>query len=214
MADTVPTWRRIGRWFRGGAAPTEAPDAEPHRHLVDAHTRTFWARGAPAPTTLVEADAPVSAVGRRRVSALLDRHERGAAAPRSGRPRANPAFSEAVFVELMRARRYDRAFELLAPDCQRTWGSSEHFTDAQRGGALRHLQGATVKAVKHLEAWTDPDTGTTHTHVAELTVEYTLDNGRRSLVVDRTVHLVGVAGQWRSLCYPESVVAGAGLRTS
>src|ERR1700684_2302840 len=75
---------------------------EERPHLVDAHTRTFWSRGALSPATLVESDAPAPAAASGRAAVLVADHQRGAAG--GALPRANPAFSEAVFVELMRAR--------------------------------------------------------------------------------------------------------------
>jgi hypothetical protein len=127
-------------------------------------------------------------------------HERRGASP--ARPRANPAFSEAVFVELMRARQYRRAYALLSPECQQSWGSLQAFIDAQRIGALAHLRGVRVDAVRHIDSWRDPDSGMVHQHAAELDVRYDIADGTRSVSVPRTVHLVAFQGGWRSLCYP------------
>ena len=174
-------------------------------HLVDAHTRTFWSRGALTPATLVEAEpAPPSAVAGR-AAALVADHERGVTA--STRPRANPAFSEAVFVELMRARQYRRAYALLSPECQQSWGSLQAFIDAQRIGALVQLRGVQVDDVRQLDNWRDPDSGMVHQHAAELDVRYELGDGTRSVDVPRTVHLVAFGGGWRSLCYPTATSA-------
>jgi hypothetical protein len=174
-------------------------------HLVDAHTRTFWSRGALTPATLVETEParPTAAAGR--AAALVADHERGVTA--STRPRANPAFSEAVFVELMRARQYRRAYALLSPECQQSWGSLQAFIDAQRIGALVQLRGVRVDDVRQLENWRDPDSGMVHEHAAELDVQYELGDARRSVSVPRTVHLVAFAGGWRSLCYPTATSA-------
>ena len=174
-------------------------------HLVDSHTRTFWSRGAIAPATLVEADDAVPELRGRRAATLVADHERGVAG--SPRPRANPAFSEAVFVELMRARQYRRAYALLSPECQQSWGSLQAFIDAQRIGALAHLRGVRVTEVRHLDNWRDPDSGMVHAHAAELDVQYEMGDGTRAVSVPRTVHLVAFQGGWRSLCYP---TAGAG----
>jgi hypothetical protein len=169
-------------------------------HLVDAHTRTFWSRGALAPATLVETDEmPPSAVAGRAATLVAD-HERGSTV--GARPRANPAFSEAVFVELMRARQYRRAYALLSPECQQSWGSLQAFIDAQRIGALVQLRGVRVDRVRQLENWRDPDSGMVHEHAAELDVQYEVGDGTRHLSVPRTVHLVAFGGGWRSLCYP------------
>ncbi len=169
-------------------------------HLVDAHTRTFWSRGAIAPSTLVETETTSPAPRPRRAAALVADHERGAG--NSTRPRANPAFSEAVFVELMRARQYRRAYALLSPECQQSWGSLQAFIDAQRIGALTQLRGVRVDEVRQLDNWRDPDSGMVHEHAAELDVQYEMGDGTRTVSVARTVHLVAFAGGWRSLCYP------------
>jgi hypothetical protein len=174
-------------------------------HLVDAHTRTFWSSGALTSATLVEtAPSPPSAAAGR-AAALVADHERGATA--STRPRANPAFSEAVFVELMRARQYRRAYALLSPECQQSWGSLQAFIDAQRIGALVQLRGVRVDDVRQLENWRDPDSGMVHEHAAELDVQYELGDATRIVSVPRTVHLVAFAGGWRSLCYPTATSA-------
>jgi len=174
-------------------------DTADRPHLVDAHTRTFWGRGA-APATLVETAAGGAGTASR-VAALVAGHTSGMS---GGRPRANPAFSEAVFVELMRARQYQRAFALLAPECQQSWGSMQVFIDAQRIGSLASLRGVRVDAVRHLEGWRDPDSGIVHEHAAELDVEYAVAGGDRQVAVPRTVHLVAHGGGWRSLCYPSA----------
>ena len=178
---------------------TRLPAAE-RPHLVDSHTRTFWSHGATAPATLVEAERaePTAATGR--ASTLVADHERGVSS--SGRPRSNPAFSEAVFVELMRARQYRRAFSLLSPECQQSWGTLEAFIAAQRIGALATLRGVKVNQVRHLADWRDPDSGMVHAHAAELDVEYTIGDASRTISLPRTVHLVAHRGAWRSLCYP------------
>jgi hypothetical protein len=169
-------------------------------HLVDSHTRTFWSHGAPAPATLVEAERADPAAPRARASTLVADHERGLSS--SNRPRANPAFSEAVFVELMRARQYRRAYTLLSPECQQSWGTLDSFIAAQRIGALATLRGVKVRQVRHLEDWRDPDSGMVHAHAAELDVEYEIGDASRTVSLPRTVHLVAHRGAWRSLCYP------------
>ncbi|MEO8897799.1 MAG: hypothetical protein ABI352_03445 [Candidatus Dormibacter sp.] len=178
---------------------TRLPAAE-RPHLVDSHTRTFWSHGAAAPATLVEAERADPTALRRRASTLVADHERGLTS--SGRPRSNPAFSEAVFVELMRARQYRRAFSLLSPECQQSWGTLEAFIAAQRIGALATLRGVKVNQVRHLADWRDPDSGMVHAHAAEMDVEYTIGDESRTISLPRTVHLVAHRGAWRSLCYP------------
>lgn len=193
-------WRRW-RSDAGIATPDAPPDPGQSRILVDANTHTFWARGALQPATLVEAGdvSPENARRTHEVRALVAAHE-GRTEPE--RPRGNPAFSEALFVELMRAEQYQRAFNLLSPECQRTWGSLDRFAEAHRDGSMRSLRGVNVTAVRHLDSWTDPETGVAHDSVAELDVEYAVAAGGRTTTVRRTVHLVAVEGRWRSLCYP------------
>ena len=177
------------------------------RVLVDANTRTFWSRGAEGPVTLVETDSPVAPQPLRdRVRALVVAHDRGAR--RGGaRPPGNPAFSEALFVELVRGGQHARAFDLLAPDCQLRWGSAERFAAAHRGSSLEKLEGVNVVAVRHLEEWVDPHRGDPHRQVAELDVEYSFHAEQRLVKLLRTVHLVAVEGRWRSLSYPVEAVA-------
>src|ERR1700681_2755114 len=139
-------------------------------HLVDAHTRTFWSRGALTAATLVETEPAPPSAAAGRAAALVADHERGVTA--SSRPRAHPAFSEAVLVELMRARQYRRAYALLSPECQQSWGSLQAFIDAQRIGALVQLRGVRVNEVRHLDDWRDPDSGMVHEHAAELDALY------------------------------------------
>lgn len=183
----------LGRLFQRpqrispGDVPVPPVAARPSG-VVDAHTRPFWAGTA-------------SPASRARLSALIDAHESGRDA-QSRRPRGNPAFTEALFVELMRGRQYRRAFDQLSGECRQRWGSADAFAAAQ-GGALRRLRGVRVTDVRYLPEWVDPDAGTRYTEVAELRVEYTLGDDHTSRVLPRTVHLVPDQGKWRSLCYPD-----------
>ena len=160
--------------------------------LVDEHTQTYWMPGAAAETTLVEAEPAES-----------PRHAHAGGADRSaGLPRGNPALCESLFIELMRGGQFARAFQLLAPECQRSWGSEGRFTELNQGGAMRNLAGVNVKASRKLEAWEDPVTHRRYDHAAELQVQYRFSKSGRETAIERTVHLVGVDGKWRSLCYP------------
>jgi hypothetical protein len=145
-----------------------------------------------------------------RIRDLVAAHERGAFAAPAGLGRAgatahpapgDAAYCEALFVELIRLGEYQRAFSLLAPQCQRRWGSAIRFADAHRG-QLGRLEGVQVTAIRHLDQWTDPHVGDRHQGVAELDVEYGFGAAERPLVLRRTVHLVAVEGRWRSLSYP------------
>jgi hypothetical protein len=203
--------RALRRLFDLGREPVPArgpmrrlPAGE-RPHLVDSHTRTFWSSGSLTPSTLVEAEEMPATVVAGRAAALVADHERGVTG--ATRPRANPAFSEAVFVELMRARQYRRAYALLSPECQQSWGSLQAFIDAQRIGALVQLRGVHVDRVRQLENWRDPDSGMVHAHAAELDVRYEIGDGTRNAAVPRTVHLVAFGGGWRSLCYPTATAS-------
>lgn len=189
-----------------------------HRHPRSrfrlSRIRGLWQRAVPRPqqafepqeadvaATLVDSE-PGTAILRRgnRVAEIIAAHDTGRADDSPSRPRANPAFAEAVFVELMRAHQYRRAFELLSPDCRRAWGSAEEFAAAQARGSMSRLRGVQVKAVRHLAEWTDKERGMTHQGVAELDVEYTMSGADPPMT--RVVHLVAHAGKWRSLCYPQ-----------
>lgn len=175
--------------------------------LVDASTWTFWSRGASAAETLVEAtgrEVERTPTLSHRVAAMLearDRTRHGAAPVVPSR--ANPAQAELLFVEMMRAGRFERAFRLLAPECQARWGSPQSFAEAQRAaGGHDQVRHAEIRDVRIVEVWPDPDSGRVNREVAELDVEYVVDLGEREVLVEREVHLVLVDGQWRSLCYP------------
>ncbi|MEA2637851.1 MAG: hypothetical protein QOE18_908 [Chloroflexota bacterium] len=172
----------------GVHAPTAA-SAAPVATQIDAGTRPFWAGSETATITS------------RRAAALVDAHERGRS-PLGARPPGNPAFSEALFVELMRANQFRRAFTLLSEDCQLSWGSPEAFAEAQGASTMRRLRGVSVKEVRYLPEWTDSYRGTTYRDVAELDVEYEVGDPDPVAVIRRVVHLVPGGGRWRSICYP------------
>jgi hypothetical protein len=165
-----------------------------------------WSRGAVAAETLVEATGhPVdrAASVSQKVAAMLEardrsRHGGAPAVPRRG----DPAQSELLFVEMMRAGRFERAYRLLAPECQARWGSEADFAAAQAGSGHDQVRAAEVKGVLILDVWPDPDSGRVNREVAELTVEYLVDMGGREVLMERVVHCVLVDGRWRSLCYP------------
>lgn len=163
----------------------------------------FEPREPDGAATLIDSE-PGTAILRRgnRVAEIVAAHDTGRAVDAPLRPRANPAFAEAVFVELMRAHQYRRAFDLLTTDCRRAWGSPESFAAAQAHGSMSRLLGVRVTAVRHLAEWTDLEHGVTHREVAELDVEYTM-TGADSPPVTRVVHLVPDGVKWRSLWYPQ-----------
>jgi hypothetical protein len=172
------------------ASPPPATQAPaPRSTQIDEGTRAFWAGSETANVTS------------RRAAALVDAHERGRA-PIGTRPPGNPAFSEALFVELMRANQYRRAFSLLSEDCQLSWGSPEAFAEAQGASAMRRLRGVSVKEVRYLPEWTETSRGRTYRDVAELDVEYEVGDPDPVARIRRVVHLVPGGGRWRSICYP------------
>lgn len=191
------------------AAPGPDPPPRPNPAvMVDAATRTFWQRGAANAETLVEAGGTSPAASVSRKVAIL------AAAQPSGSPPAqrapgpgDPAFVEMTLVEMLRARQFDRAFALLAPECRIAWGSVETFA-AENTGAVRHLLGADVQASRRVATWEDAD-GRVHYNVAELDVDYALAGSDQITTVRRTVHLVRAEGGWRSLVYPAAHRASA-----
>jgi hypothetical protein len=192
---------RLTRWLnrpaRGNHASAVAASApstatvapKPAATQIDPETRPFWAGSETATVTS------------RRAAALVEAHERGRG-PAGARPPGNPAFSEALFVELMRASQYRRAFTLLSEDCQLSWGSPEAFAEAQGASTMRRLHGVSVKDVRYLPEWTDSTRGTTYRDVAELDVEYQVGDPDPVAVIRRVVHLVPGGGRWRSICYP------------
>lgn len=172
--------------------------------LVDASTWTFWSQGANAAQTLVEASPPTAGAPpvSRRVAELISAQEAAAARPVVTSPQSDPGQCEVLFTELMRQRRFDRAYLLLAPECQQSWGSPEAFAAAQSSAGVEAMAGVEVRRTRRLHGWHDADAGCTHDEVAELLVEYIVTVGDRTVAVPRTVHLVAVRGKWRSLCYP------------
>ena len=187
---------RFTRWLRRpdrrdvASQPRRRPHAPaPRPTQVDAANQAFWAGSETANVTS------------RRAAALVDAHERGRA-PIGTRPPGNPAFSEALFVELMRANQYRRAFSLLSEDCQLSWGSPEAFAEAQGASAMRRLRGVSVKEVRYLPEWTETSRGRTYHDVAELDVEYEVGDPEPVARIRRVVHLVPGGGRWRSICYP------------
>lgn len=202
--------RRLGRPEARAEEPSPAPVARAAPPgpalLVDASTWTFWSRGATAAETLVEAAGhPVerTATLTERVTAMLDAKDRGRHAMAPVVPsHGDPAHSELLFVEMMRAGNFERAYRLLAPECQSRWGNEGEFARAQQGSGNDQVRSAEVKRVDMLDVWPDPDSGRVNRGAAELTVEYLIDVGGREVLMERVVHCVLVEGRWRSLCYP------------
>jgi hypothetical protein len=202
-----PRPRLIDRLFRRRPVPLdissepETLDAVQRAPAVDAHTHRFWSSGVDSAQQR-GGSRPGATGSRHRVAAMIAAHDAGVLPGEARRPRGNPAFSEALFVELMRAHQYRRAFEQLSADCQRSWGSADAFVAAQGASAMSRLRGVQVKSVRYLDEWTDPERGSTYQGVAELQVEYTIGDRDPARILPRVVHLVADSGRWRSLCYP------------
>jgi hypothetical protein len=181
------------------AVPHPVATAEPRSYLVDAHTRTFWRSGAPRSETLVEAGGGARADEvRLRVAELLELRDR----PRRLRAgTGDPAYLETLMVELLRARRFDRAFALLAPECRREWGTAGAFAAAAAAGT-RTIAGVEVLAVRRLDGWIDEERGRVFHDVAELDVQYHVHSAAGTLTLRRTVHQVRDRHGWRSLLFP------------
>jgi hypothetical protein len=208
----------LRRFGRTSAAPAAAAPEAPRPAesavttvprtalLVDASTWTFWSRGASAAETLVEATghpAERTTSVSQKVAAMLEARDRtrlgsSPAVPRYG----DPAQAELLFVEMMRAGRFERAYRLMAPECQARWGTEADFADSQQGSGHDQVRGAEVRSVEVLEVWPDPDSGRVNREVAELAVEYLIAVGGREVLIERVVHCLLVEGRWRSLCYP------------
>lgn len=119
------------------------------------------------------------------------------------RPIGKPAFAESLFVELVRGHQWRRAYDQLAPDCQEAWGSVEGFAVRYRHTGLSRISDVTIRATRILNNWTDDDSGLTYPLAAELHVRYSVLRGDATTIdVDQTIHVVAVARQWRTLCYP------------
>jgi hypothetical protein len=186
--------------------PAANEDA-PARMLVDAGTRTWWKPGAARTETLVETLAPrapgasaarrIAAIGEARLPAGPMRRDRAPGL-------VDPAFTELLLVELLRAGRWERAFALLAPPCQAAWGTPQALA-AANAAASRRITGARVASVCALDRWKDPERDMVWEGVAELVVEYAIGSQAGVRHVRRTVHLVDVDGRWRSLLFPPPV---------
>ena len=107
-----------------------------------------------------------------------------------------------MFGRLIGDGRYDSAWELLTPDSQASWERREVFgreMEARRPANAR--VGTRVREVRILPTWTDHASRKTYHEVAELVVDYRVRQRQREMLVTRDVHLVNVAGAWKSLCY-------------
>lgn len=117
-------------------------------------------------------------------------------------PRANPGFTEILFLELLKLRQLDRAFALLAAPCQQAWGSAAALGTSGYLRGLSAIETTTMTDCIFLEEWTDQSSGRRFTNVAELTMEYGVRHAAGVARVKKTVHLVAAGSAWKCLSFP------------
>lgn len=115
----------------------------------------------------------------------------------------DPAATEEAFTQSVTEGNFDTAWELLTPDSQASWeGKNVFAAEMASRQPTKSVLGTRVRHVRLLPIWTDKETRKTYHEVAELVVDYRVRNKRqREMLVTRDVHLVNVAGSWKSLCY-------------
>jgi hypothetical protein len=125
-------------------------------------------------------------------------------APRSARPLPHaPAAFEMRFTRLQAEGRFEEMWDMVAEEAQRAWGGREAFVrEMPRFDDRTELLDVEAISVALLEGWTDLVHGRTYSNVALLVMRYRMRQDWREWTFDRQVHLVPVAGGWRTLCYP------------
>jgi hypothetical protein len=114
----------------------------------------------------------------------------------------DPAATEEAFSKHISDGRFDVAWDLLTPDSQESWHGREAFAEEMAARQPnKNLLGTRVRQVRLLPIWTDHESRKTYHEVAELVVDYRVRQRQREMLVTRDVHLVNVAGSWKSLCY-------------
>ena len=114
----------------------------------------------------------------------------------------DPAATEEAFSKNISDGHFDVAWDLLAPDSQESWHGREAFAEEMAARQPnKNLLGTRVRQVRLLPIWTDHESRKTYHEVAELVVDYRVRQRQREMLVTRDVHLVNVAGSWKSLCY-------------
>jgi len=114
----------------------------------------------------------------------------------------DPAATEEAFSKHISDGRFDVAWDLLTPDSQESWHGREAFArEMTARQPNKNLLGTRVRQVRLLPIWTDHESRKTYHEVAELVVDYRVRQRQREMLVTRDVHLVNVAGSWKSLCY-------------
>jgi hypothetical protein len=114
----------------------------------------------------------------------------------------DPAATEEAFSQHISDGRFDVAWDLLTPDSQESWHGREAFAEEMAARQPnKDLLGTRVRQVRLLPIWTDHESRKTYHEVAELVVDYRVRQRQREMLVTRDVHLVNVAGAWKSLCY-------------
>ena len=114
----------------------------------------------------------------------------------------DPAATEEAFTKSVSEGRFADAWDLLTPDSQASWEGKNGFAaEMAARQPTKGLMGTSVRQVRLLPIWTDHETRKTYHQVAELVVDYRVRQRQREMLVTRDVHLVNVAGAWKSLCY-------------
>ena len=114
----------------------------------------------------------------------------------------DPAATEEAFSKHISDGRFDVAWDLLTPDSQESWHGREAFAEEMAARQPnKNLLGTRVRQVRLLPIWTDHESRKTYHEVAELVVDYRVRQRQHEMLVTRDVHLVNVAGSWKSLCY-------------
>jgi len=122
----------------------------------------------------------------------------------------DPAAIEEAFTKSVSEGRFNDAWDLLNPDSQASWDDKEHFArEMAARQPTKGLLGTRVRQVRLLPIWTDHASRKTYHQVAELVVDYRVRQRQREMLVTRDVHLVNVAGAWKSLCYRTAAGTGS-----
>src|ERR1700694_1453314 len=122
----------------------------------------------------------------------------------------DPAATEEAFTRSVSEGEFDTAWDLLDPDSQASGEGKEDFArEMASRQPTKNLLGTRVRQVRLLPIWTDHASRKTYHQVAELVVDYRVRQRQREMLVTRDVHLVNVAGAWKSLCYRTAAGTGS-----
>ena len=124
-----------------------------------------------------------------------------------------PAAFEMLFMKLHAEGRFDEMWDMIAEDAQRAWGGREMFIRAMpRQGDNTELVDVEVLNINVLDTWTDLRHERTYSNVAQMVLRYRVREQWKDWTLDRQVHLIPVAGGWRTLFYPTQAKSAAGSR--